>query len=76
MPTEGPNISVALVSPWMDQGTLFKYLERNPKVNRTQLVSRSFLVNRNCFIDRADIGRGSRSELLALDATTCRSSRY
>lgn len=32
----------ALVSPWMDHGTLFKYLERKPKANRTQLVSRYF----------------------------------
>ncbi|KAG6375569.1 kinase-like domain-containing protein [Boletus reticuloceps] len=38
MATDGPNISVALVSPWMDQGTLFRYLERNPNADRTQLI--------------------------------------
>ncbi|KAI9571669.1 kinase-like domain-containing protein [Boletus coccyginus] len=38
MPTEGPNLSVALVSPWMDQGTLFEYLQSNSKANRTRLI--------------------------------------
>ncbi|KAH0828069.1 kinase-like domain-containing protein [Lanmaoa asiatica] len=38
MPMDGPSISVALVSPWMNQGTLFEYLEHNPKANRIQLI--------------------------------------
>ncbi|KAG8215225.1 kinase-like domain-containing protein [Butyriboletus roseoflavus] len=38
MPTDGRNISYALVSPWMDQGTLSEYLEHNAKANRTKLI--------------------------------------
>ncbi|KAG9316824.1 kinase-like domain-containing protein [Chiua virens] len=38
MPTEGPNISFALVSPWMAQGTISKYLKLNPQANKTRLI--------------------------------------
>lgn len=73
---DGPHIRFALVSPWMDQGTLFSYLQHNPTANRTKLVRYSFPRYDYPVDYITDIGRGPGPGLPAHDGTACGSSRY